>query len=302
MKVFITGAAGFVGRAVTTELISHGHTVVGLCRSETSASTVKALGAEIHWGDIEDLPSLTRALAPEHKVDGVVHLAFTMDFSDFPRACSIDRTAIQTMAEALKGSGKPLVMTSGTLLLPDRADGVDEATEVDREGFLAVRAQSEDLIKNLSSELGVRGCVVRLAPVVHGEEDKGFVPMLGDLARKNGFVAYLNSGGPYRWPAVHRRDAAALFRLVLEKGKPGKVYHGVAEEGVDLKGLMEGIGKRMGLPLEGKSQEEIGRLLGFFAGLVGRDNFVRSTKTREELGWMAGREGLLEDIERNYFQ
>ncbi|KAK4495479.1 hypothetical protein PRZ48_013810 [Zasmidium cellare] len=300
MKIFVTGAAGFIGRAVASELIAHGHKVLGLCRSESSSAILKSLGAEPFWGDIEDLPSLNRALSGGD-VDGVIHHAFTMDFSDMPRACAIDRAAMQTMAEALKGSGKPIVMTSGTLLLPDRKGGVDESTEVDREGFLAVRAQSEDLIQTLSGELGVRGCVVRLAPVVHGEEDKGFVKMLGDLGRKNGFVAYLNEGEPYRWPAVHRRDAAALFRLVVEKGRPGAVYHGVAEDGIDLKDLMNAIGKKMGLPVEGKSREEIGSLLGFFAGIVGRDNLVRSARTKEELGWRPEREGLLEDVAKTYF-
>lgn len=299
MRVFITGAAGYIGRAVTTELVSHGHTVLGLCRNSTSADILTSLGAQPVQGDIEDLPSLSHAIT-KNDIDAVVHLAFTMDFSDFPRACAIDRAAIQTMAEALRGTGKPLVVTSGTLVLPD-GEGVDEGTEPDTEGFLAVRAQSEDLIVRLCGEMGIRGCVVRLAPVVHGEGDKGFVRMLGDVGRRNGVVAWLDSGVEARWPAAQLNDAAVLFRLVLEKGRrPGAVYHGVAEEGVQVRDLMEAIGKAVGLPAEGRSREDIEALLGFFAGIVGRDHFVSSERTKEVLGWRPEREGLLKDVGENY--
>ncbi|KAK3711866.1 hypothetical protein LTR37_009384 [Vermiconidia calcicola] len=257
MRVFVTGAAGFIGQAVVQDLLKHGHHVLGLARSDTSAEAVKKAGAEVHRGDIEDLESLK---AGARSADGVIHLAFLHDFTDYPRACSVDRAAITAMAEAMTGTSKSLVITSGTLHLHEGQLQTEDSGAEPGHPF-SERAKSEDL--------------------------NGFVTMVGD--------------GSNRWPAIHRFDAAELFRLAVEKGSSGAIYHGVAEQGIAVKDILGTIGKRLQIPVDAKSVEEAGALIGFFAGVVGRDNYVSNDKTQEELSWRPRQLGLLADMEENYF-
>ena len=295
MRVFVTGAPGFIGQAVIQELLDHGHSVVGLARSDASAEKVSKAGAEVLRGDIEDLDSLQRGAK---EADGVIHLAFIHDFSNFARGCEVDRNAIQAMAEAMEGTQKPLVFASGTLML--RKGGVaTEDTEPEWENPWAVRGKAETLIKELSREKNIRGSAIRLSPTVHGEGDKAFVPMLMGMAQKAGFVTRVGDGKNH-WPAIHRLDSAALFRLALERGKPGAVYHGTAEN-VQLNDILDTMGKQLKLPVEEKSTEEAQKVIGFFAHPITADNPCSSEKTQKELGWQPKQPGLIADMEANYF-
>ena len=260
MRVFVTGAPGFIGSAVVQELLQNGHQVLGLARSDASADKVSKAGAEVHRGDLEDLESLKSGA---RDCDGVIHLAFLHDFANFMHCCEVDQAAIQAMGEAIEGTGKPLVIASGILLLP-QGKLCDEDTETNWEFPLAFRGKAETLVAQLSKEKNILGSSVRLSPTVHGKGDKGFVPMLADFAKKNGFVTQVGDGRNH-WTAVHRLDSARLFRLVLEKGKAGAVYHGVAEEGVEMRQILEAIAKHNNLKVETKSSEEAQQAIGFFA-------------------------------------
>ncbi|CAF1095922.1 unnamed protein product [Adineta steineri] len=296
MRVFVTGAAGFIGRAVVQELINHGHQVLGLARSDASAEIITKAGGLPHRGDLEDLESLKSGA---RTADGVIHLAFEFDFNNMAKSTAMDRAAIEAMGEAMAGTGKPLVIASGTLFLPKGKLGTED-TEPDRNNPLSERGQSADLVCKLSKEKQIRGSVIRLSPTVHGKEDKGFIPMLINLARQKGFVTYIGDGSA-RWPAVHRLDAAVLFRLALEKGTAGGIYHGVAEQGVSMKDIMTLVGKHLQLPVQSKSMNEAVEAIGFFAHVIGSDNPVSSDKTQKELGWHPSQPKLLDDIEANYF-
>ena len=297
MKVFVTGAAGFVGRAVIEELTKHGHEAIGLARSDASAEKVTQAGGKVHRGDLKDLESLKSGAKV---ADGVIHLAFIHDFSEegFPKALEADRDAIQAIGEAMAGTGKPFVITGGTLLVAglDRAD--EDTKPASLEPIFAQRGKSEVLIQTLSKDNDIRGSCVRLSPCVHGKEDWGFVPMLSDYAKKNGYVTNVGDGST-RWPTVHRYDAAVLFRLALEKGRAGAVYHGSAEE-VTTGQIMKKISEKFNLPIENKSQNEAMQSIGFFAFPVGSDNPVSSEKTQKELGWKPEQVDLLTDLEKNY--
>jgi nucleoside-diphosphate-sugar epimerase len=294
MRVFVTGAAGFVGRAVTQELIQNGHQVLGLARSDASAETLTKLGAEVHRGDLEDLESLKSGAAA---ADGVIHLAFGHDFSKMAENCATDRAAISALAESL--AGKPLVITGGTMSCK-HGELATEDSEGERFGPAADRIKSSDLLDQLTKEKDVRGITVRLPPTVHGAEDKGFIMIVAGLSQKAGAAIYIDEGKS-RWPTVHRRDAAVVFRLALEKGRPGAVYHAVAQEGVPTKDIVTVISKKTGLPLESKSIPEAMPLLGFFAHALAADNPASSEKTKKELGWAPTQIELLPDIEQNYF-
>lgn len=296
MRVFVTGAAGFIGQAVIHDLLENGHQVLGLARNDAHAAIITKAGAQPHRGDLEDPESLKSGAKA---TDGVIHLAFVHDFNNFARATAIDRAAIAAMGEALAGTGKPLVIASGTMGLP-KGDLVTEATEPERNNPLTDRVRSEDLVFALAKEKNVRGQVVRLTPTVHGAGDAGFIPILIRGARERGSVVYIGDGSA-RWPAVHRLDAAVLFRLALEKGAAGKTYHAVAEQGVRMRDIMALVGTHLRLPVEGKSMEEAAGAMGFFAYVVGADNPTSSARTREELGWAPVQLGLLDDMEANYF-
>ena len=254
------------------ELLKAGHTVLGLARSDASAEKVSKMGAEVHRGDIEDVESLkTGAKA----ADGVIHLAFTHDFSNFVRCCEVDQAAIQATGEAMEGTNKPLVIASGLLLLPPGKRS-DEDTEPNWDFPMAMRGKSETLTTKLSHEKKIRGSSVRLSPTVHGKGDHGFIVKLGNLAKKAGFITQVGDGKNH-WPAVARPDAAALFVLALEKGKAGAVYHAAAEEGVEMNQIWEAISKRTNLPVETKSIEEAEQAIGFFVSKVMGKRVTRTT-------------------------
>lgn len=295
MRVFVTGAAGFIGRVLVKELLDHGHQVVGFARSSANAEALTKAGAEVHHGDLEDLESLKDGA---RAADGVIHLAFVHDFSDFARCVRIDNEAIKAMGEALTGTGKPFVVASGTLGILD-GQLATEDIDPNRDHPMSIRYSSADIVYSLSKEKQVRGSVVRLAPVVHGAEDWGFVPMLMGTARNNGYSAYIEEGST-RWPAVHKVDAAVLFRLVLEKGTAGSTYNAVAEQAIPTKDIITAIGKRLQLPIKSVASSEAEEKLGVMSHLLVLDQPTSSEKTQRELGWKPSQIGLLADIEANY--
>jgi nucleoside-diphosphate-sugar epimerase len=288
MRVFVTGAAGFVGSAVVQELLAHGHEVLGLSRSEAGLAQLEAAGAEAVFGTLDDHDVLTRSASA---CDGVIHTAFNHDFSKFAENAQQDGRAIGVLGAALEGTTKPILVTSGTAML---ASG-RMATEEDRPGGHSPRI-SEPSADALVAK-GVRASVVRLAPTTHGAGDHGFVPMLIDLAREKGVAAYIGEGDN-RWSAVHRGDAARLYRLAIERGAGGERYHAVAEEAVPMKMIAAAIGKGLGLPVESRPAEHFG----WFAMFAGMDAATSAAWTRETLGWTPTGPSLAEDLENaGYF-
>ena len=293
MRVFVTGATGFIGTAVVGELLAAGHQVTGLARSDASAERLAQLGAEAHRGELSDTASLA---AGARAADGVIHLAFIHDFSTYAANAETDRRAASAMADALAGTGRPLVVTSATAVLANA--GLALETQAPAPGSTA-RATSELVLAAAAN--GVRVSAVRLAPSVHGAGDYGFVPALIAIARKTGVAAYIGDG-ENRWPAVHRLDAARLFRLALEKAAPGSRVHGVAEEGIPMRRIAEAIGAGLGLPTRSLTTEDAVMHFGWLSRFAGIDNPTSSALTRETLGWHPAGPDLLTDIRENgYF-
>jgi nucleoside-diphosphate-sugar epimerase len=294
MRVFVTGASGFVGSAVVAELMAAGHQVFGLARSDASAKSIAAAGAQVHLGDLQDMESLRSGAAA---ADAVIHTAFIHDFSKFAENCEIDRRAIEALGSAFAGSNRPLIVTSGTgLLTPGRLATEDTV----RPSGSAIPRVSEQAGLSLVSQ-GVRVSAMRLPPTVHGDGDHGFVPILIGLARDKGVAAYVSDGNN-QWPAVHRLDAAQLYRLVLEKGTVGAVYHAVAEQGVPFREIAGVIGRRLNVPVVSKTPEEAAQHFGWFAHFAAMDNPASSAQTQEQTGWRPTRPGLISDLDhRRYF-
>ncbi len=317
MRVFVTGATGFIGSAVTEELIAAGHSVTALARSEAAAKSLSAKGVQPHPGSLDDSESLRSAAAA---TDGVIHLAFMHKLSQIPLAqrlrilfgglptgivsrflaasAGADRRAIDAMGAALKGSGRPLVTTFGTIGLSHVGFRARKpATEEDEPDPLSpgiARAKTEEKVEAWAS-LGVRATMVRLAPTVHGEGDTGFVPLLIKIARKKGNAGYIGDG-QNRWPAVHRRDAARLFRLALENGVAGARYHGVAEQGIAFRSVAEAISRQLNIPASSVSPRKAAKQFSFLAAIAATDNPSSSNRTREQLGWEPTGPGLLADL------
>ncbi|NOK13736.1 SDR family oxidoreductase [Corallococcus exercitus] len=291
MRVFVTGASGFIGSAVVPELLGAGHQVVGLARSEASARTLEAAGAEVHRGSLDDPDSLR---AGAEKADGVIHLAFIHDFSRFEDSVRADARAIEAIGAALEGSQRPFVNAAGLLFLaPGRVVVETDAAAP------AGRGASEAKMLALA-ERGVRTSIVRLPPSVHGKGDHGFVPHLIASARRTGVAAYVGEGAN-RWPGVHRSDAARLFRLALERAPAGSRLHAVADEGVPTRELANIIGRRLGVPVASKTPAEAGDFLGFLGALFALDAPASSARTRELLGWRPEGPGLLADLDDAHY-
>lgn len=298
MRVFVTGATGFIGSAVVRELIDAGHQVVGLARSERAAASLIAAGAHVHHDSLDDLHSLHNGASA---ADGIIHLAFIHNFSEYAGAVATDFRAVEASGAALKGSDKPFVNTSGTLMLTGFLSPGRLGTE---ENF----ADTESVIPRIASENatialaehGVRSSVVRLAPSVHGTGDRGFVSALIDIARTKGISAYIGDG-TNRWPAVHRLDAARLFRLAVEKAPAGSRLHGVGDEGVQFRDIAGVIGRHLNLPVVSVSREEADSHFGWLGAFASADNPTSSVLTQERLGWHPVQPALIPDLEEGHY-
>jgi nucleoside-diphosphate-sugar epimerase len=304
MRVFVTGASGWIGSAVVPELVGAGHQVVGLARSDASAAALAAAGAEVLRGTVDDLDILRDAAAAS---DGVIHLAFKHDLvysGRFEAAAEADRRAVETFGEALAGSDRPFVLASGLAgLVPGRV-----ATEQDGHGAAGtehlapgarIRWGTAELTRSLASR-GVRSSILRLPPTVHGDGDNGFMAAVVGVARQKGVSGYLGDGSN-RWPAVHRIDAAHLFRLAVENAPAGSTLHAVADEGVPIRAVAEVIGRHLELPVAAIAPEDAVEHFTWLAGFIGLDVPASSTLTRQLLGWQPTQPGLLDDLDKGHY-
>ncbi|MET0419377.1 MAG: SDR family oxidoreductase [Actinoplanes sp.] len=291
MRIFVTGASGWIGSAVVTELLNAGHEVTGLARSDSAATAVAALGARVRRGDLADLPGLRSAAAA---ADGVIHLGYNHDFSQMADAARTDRAAIDAVGDALAGTDRPFLIAAGVLGLPQGRPAVEQD-----EPDLSAHPRSGNATAALAlAERGVRSLVARFAPTVHGDGDHGFLATLGAVARQQGVSGYVGEGAN-RWPAVHVLDAAHLVRLAVEDAPAGTVLHAVAEEGVPTRAIAEAIGRGLDLPVESIPAERFGWIGPFF----GADAPASSAATQALLGWKPTHPGLLADLDAgHYFQ
>jgi nucleoside-diphosphate-sugar epimerase len=291
MQVFVTGASGWIGSAVLPELIGAGHQVVGLARSDSSAAAVAAAGAEVLRGDLDDLDTLRAGAAGS---DGVIHLAFIHDFSDFEASVGADRRAIETMGAALEGSGKALVIASGTPALPGRV--ATERDDASPDSPVAARMLNARVTLDLANR-DVRSSVVGLPRTVHGDGDRhGFIARMVAAARENGVSGYVGDGSS-RWPAVHVLDAAHLFRLAVEQAPAGSRLHAVGDEGVPIRDIAGVIGRHLNLPTASVPAESFG----FLGQILAIDQPASSALTQELLGWRPVQPGLIEDLDKGHY-
>jgi nucleoside-diphosphate-sugar epimerase len=298
MNVFVTGATGYIGSAVARELLNAGHQVVGLARSDQAAERLSAVGAEVHRGNLDDPDSLYDGA---RTADGVINLAFNniSDTTDFAASLQAELRAVETMGAALEGSGKPLVIVSGTLGLAFLRLG-RLGTEEDVPDPASPRVAAENVAIALSRR-GVRSASIRCAPTVHGEGDKaGFISSLIGIARARGVSAFVGDGSN-RWPAVYRLDAARLFRLAVEAAPAGSRLHAVGEEGIPFRDIAEAIGRQLKLPVVSIEASDAGAHFGFLATFVSVDNPTSSALTRQRLGWQPQGPGLIADIEQGHY-
>lgn len=291
MKVFVTGASGFIGSAVVKELLAAGHEVTGLARSDESAKAISDLGAQVLKGSLEDLDVLKQGAT---NADGVIHTAFIHNFTQFAKSAETDRLAIEAMGEVLKGTDKPIVVSGGLLGLPKTNGFVTEA-DAAPDAPRASEAAAMELAKN-----GVKASVIRLPPSVHDKGDKGFVPMIINVARTKGFSAYVGEGSN-QWPAVHRLDAAHAFRLALEKAAQGVRYNLTGDEGIPVKEIAEIIGKELNLPVKSINADKAAEHFDWMSRFIVFDNPATSYTTQEQLNWKPTHIGLKEDMQAHYF-
>jgi nucleoside-diphosphate-sugar epimerase len=292
MRIFVTGATGFIGSLVVKELIAAGHQVIGVYRSDEKAPALAAAGAEVYRGSIDDPESLKDGAA---RSDGVIHLAFNHDFSQFAANCETDRRVIEALGSALAGSDRPLIVTSGTAIAKVAPGelATEDAPSITSNEF--PRAMSEEATGDVAAD-GVNTSVVRL-PQVHDPERQGLISPWIAIAREKGVIAYIGEGRN-RWPAAHISDVARLYRLAIEKSEPGAIYNAVGEEGVPARDIAETIGRRLKLPVKPISPEEAGGYFGWLAHLASRDMPASSAQTQKKLGWRPTGPGLIADLER----
>jgi nucleoside-diphosphate-sugar epimerase len=292
MRVFVTGASGFVGSAVVRELIANGHHVLGLARSEANATAIQALGGQVHRGDLTDLESLKAGAAQS---DGVIHCAFIHDFSNFKASSDVDICAIETMGAVLAGSDRPMIVTSGT--------GLAQGKVITEETLPPINApiprRSEQTAQLLVAK-SVRAMTVRLPPTTHGAGDHGFTPRLIGIAREKGSAAYIGDGTNV-WAACHRTDAARVYRLALENGDAGARYHAIAEQGIPFRDIAAAIGRHLNLPVVSLTPEQAAAHFTWFAHFAAMGSPASSERTRARLGWKPTQPGLLPDMDANYF-
>jgi len=291
MKVFVTGASGFIGSAVVKELIHAGHQVIGLARSEASLKAVNDAGAEGLIGSLEDLESLKKGAS---QADAVIHTAFIHDFTQYAKANEADTAAIMAIGEALKGTAKPFVVTAGILGLP-KIDGFVTEDSMNKNGIRG----SEAAALALAAE-GINASIVRLPPSVHGKGDKGFVPFIITQALKNGISAYPEEGRNH-WPAIHRLDAAKLFLSAIENPEKGALYNAIGERGIPVKKIAELIARKLNLPLVSISKEAVTKHFEWMSTFIGFDSPATALQTQQQLGWQPVEINLLQDMDENYF-
>ncbi|GAA1003939.1 oxidoreductase [Acrocarpospora pleiomorpha] len=299
MRVFVTGASGWIGSALTPELIGAGHQVVGLARSDASAAALTKAGAEVVHGTLDDLDVLRDAAAAS---DGVVHLAFKHDIAfngGFQSATDADRRAVETFGNALAGSARPFVLASGLLGLTPGRVVTEEDGRTSEAGGPQTRLGTARLALALADR-DIRSSVVRLPPTVHGEGDPGFMATLVGIARDKGVSGYIGDGSQ-RWPAAHRIDAAHLFRLALENAPAGSVLHGAADQGVPIRSIAEAIGRHLNLRTRSVSTDDAAEHFAWLAGLLAIDIPASSELTRELLGWQPTQPSLVEDLEKGHY-
>lgn len=294
MRVFVSGATGFIGTAIVQELIGAGHQVLGLARSDASAQKLIDAGADVHRGDLEDLDSLRSGAA---SADGVIHAGFIHDFTRFAEVCKVDKVAIETIGEVLAGSDRPFIVTSGTALVSPGKLATEDIIPPFNPAWPRASEQAADAV----AARGIRAAVIRLSPSVHGDEDKhGFIPIMVNIAKEKGVSAYVGEG-QNRWNAVHRLDAAHLFRLALENAVPCARYHASAEEAITVRAIAETIGKQLNLPVKSIDPEAAAEHFGWFSQMAVIDCPASSKWTQEQLNWHPTHSTLLADIDNGIY-